>query len=166
MEMTLGKRIAHLRRLKNMKQDDLAQQLNISPQAISKWENDQSCPDISALPLLSKIFDVSIDELLTGQRYEIKGVKALSAENKKQLCDMMLKIVIDDSAEGDIVKVNLPMEIIKVMVEMGMKMDGMLGKDIPPIDIKKIFTMVEMGMIGNLVEIDQNDGTKIRIYVE
>ena len=42
MEMTIGKRIAALRREKNLKQDDLAQMLEVSPQAVSKWENDQT----------------------------------------------------------------------------------------------------------------------------
>ena len=40
MEMTIGKRIAALRREKNLKQDDLAQMLEVSPQSVSKWEND------------------------------------------------------------------------------------------------------------------------------
>ena len=53
MEMTIGKRIAALRREKNLKQDDLAQMLEVSPQAVSKWENDQTCPDISLLPKLA-----------------------------------------------------------------------------------------------------------------
>lgn len=46
METTLGKRIAALRREKNLRQDDLAEMLLVSPQAVSKWENDQTCPDI------------------------------------------------------------------------------------------------------------------------
>lgn len=44
METTLGKRIAALRRDKGLKQDELAQQLGVTPQAVSKWENDQTCP--------------------------------------------------------------------------------------------------------------------------
>ena len=50
METTLGKRIAALRRDKGLKQDELAQQLGVTPQAVSKWENDQTCPDITLLP--------------------------------------------------------------------------------------------------------------------
>lgn len=42
METTLGKRIAALRRDKGLKQDELAQQLGVTPQAVSKWENDLS----------------------------------------------------------------------------------------------------------------------------
>ena len=71
MENTLGKRIANLRREKNLKQEDLAQMLNISPQAISKWENDLTCPDISILPELSKIFNKTTYSLLLILGYNI-----------------------------------------------------------------------------------------------
>lgn len=64
MEETLGKRItAHRKRL-GMTQDKLAEQLGITAQAVSKWENDQSCPDITMLPKLAEIFGISIDQLL------------------------------------------------------------------------------------------------------
>ena len=55
MDTTLGKRIGTLRREKNLTQEDLAQRLSVSPQAVSKWENDQTCPDISLLPALAEI---------------------------------------------------------------------------------------------------------------
>ena len=64
MEETLGKRIiAHRKRL-SMTQDRLAEQLGVTAQAVSKWENDQSCPDITMLPKLAGIFGISIDTLL------------------------------------------------------------------------------------------------------
>ena len=63
-QMTLGRRIAaHRKRLK-LTQDALAQELGVSPQAVSKWENDQSCPDITTLPRLAEIFGITADELL------------------------------------------------------------------------------------------------------
>ena len=68
MEMTLGKRIAMLRRRKELKQEELANMLDITAQAVSKWENDQTCPDISLLPELARILGVSVDELLTGKQ--------------------------------------------------------------------------------------------------
>ena len=58
---TIGKRISEYRKKKNLKQDELAEMLGVSPQAVSKWENDLSCPDISLLPELSKILGISID---------------------------------------------------------------------------------------------------------
>ncbi len=64
MEETLGKRIASHRKRLNLTQDALAEQLGVTAQAISKWENDQSCPDISMLPKLAEIFSTTTDALL------------------------------------------------------------------------------------------------------
>lgn len=64
MEETLGKRIAAHRKRLGLTQDALAEQLGVTAQAVSKWENDQSCPDITMLPKLAAIFSVSTDELL------------------------------------------------------------------------------------------------------
>lgn len=64
MEQTLGKRIAQNRKRMKLTQDQLAEKLGVTAQAVSKWENDQSCPDITMLPLLADIFGISIDELL------------------------------------------------------------------------------------------------------
>lgn len=61
---TLGRRIMSLRKAAGLTQEQLAEKLGVSPQAVSKWENDVSCPDISALPLIASIFGVSSDELL------------------------------------------------------------------------------------------------------
>lgn len=64
MEQTLGKRIMEHRKRLGLTQDALAEKLGITAQAVSKWENDQSCPDIAMLPRLAEIFGVTADELL------------------------------------------------------------------------------------------------------
>lgn len=64
MESTLGKRITARRKQLGLTQDQLAEKLGLTAQAVSKWENDLSCPDISILPKLADIFGISIDELL------------------------------------------------------------------------------------------------------
>lgn len=61
---TLGKRIMALRKGKGWTQEQLAAQLGISAQAVSKWENDVSCPDISILPALAALLGVRVDALL------------------------------------------------------------------------------------------------------
>lgn len=72
MEQTLGKRIAAYRKELGLTQEGLAEKLGITAQAVSKWENDMSCPDISMLPRLANIFRVTTDELLGIQREEKK----------------------------------------------------------------------------------------------
>ena len=64
MEQTLGKRIMTHRKRLGLTQDQLAEKLGVSAQAVSKWENDQSCPDIAMIPQLADIFNISTDELL------------------------------------------------------------------------------------------------------
>lgn len=64
MDQTLGKRISSHRKKLGMTQDQLAEKLGVTAQAVSKWENDQSCPDISTLPRLAEIFGISVDALL------------------------------------------------------------------------------------------------------
>lgn len=64
MSDTLGKRIAENRKRIKLTQDQLAEKLGVTAQAVSKWENDLSCPDIGTVPLLADIFGISIDSLL------------------------------------------------------------------------------------------------------
>ena len=62
---SLGRRIARLRLARTATQERLAKELNVSPQAVSKWENDINYPDISLLPDLARFLGVSVDELLS-----------------------------------------------------------------------------------------------------
>lgn len=64
MDTTLGKRIAKFRKDLGLTQDQLAEKIGITAQAVSKWENDLSCPDITILPKLADIFGTSTDTLL------------------------------------------------------------------------------------------------------
>ena len=166
MEMTIGKRIAALRREKNLKQDDLAQMLEVSPQAVSKWENDQTYPDISLLPKLAKILGVSVDELLSGKQ-ELQPVVTLVPEDqRKDIKDMMLRIVVD-SADGDKVRVNLPMALVQLAMEMGMEMPQVSGNDaLKDIDWAQVMELVCHGAMGNLIEVESADGDIVRIFVE
>lgn len=165
---TIGKRIAENRKLKNMKQDELAEKLCVSPQAVSKWENDISCPDISILPELAKILGITVDELLSGKKEKV--VSYLPEEKRKNLDDMMLRIVVD-SHEGDKVRVNIPCALAKIALECGMELPQISGNDsidsaMKNIDLAKIFEMVEKGVNGNLVEVESHEGDIVNIFVE
>ena len=61
--MELGTKIKSLRIRTGMTQEQLAQKLTVSPQAVSKWENGAAMPDITLLPVLAEVFGVSIDDL-------------------------------------------------------------------------------------------------------
>ena len=165
MDMTIGKRIGLLRRQKGLTQEELAGHMGVSPQAVSKWENDQTCPDISALPKLAGLLGVSVDELLSGKQ-ELAPVRVLPPAERKDPKDMMLRIIVD-SADGDRVRVNLPIALVEIGIEIGMEMPQINGNEaLKGIDLKKVLEMVRMGCVGNLVEVDSADGDKVRIFVE
>jgi transcriptional regulator with XRE-family HTH domain len=62
--VSLSERIKTLRKTKDMTQEQLAEYMGVSPQAVSRWETGATSPDISALPQLADLFSISIDELL------------------------------------------------------------------------------------------------------
>ena len=66
-EHSIGKTIASLRKSKGWTQAELAEKLNVSDKAVSKWESENGLPEISQLPTLAKLFDVSIDYLMMGK---------------------------------------------------------------------------------------------------
>ena len=165
MDMTIGKRIGLLRRQKGLTQEELANHMGVSPQAVSKWENDQTCPDISALPKLAQLFGVTVDELLSGKE-ELPAVRVLPPEQRKDPKDMLLRITVD-SADGDRVRVNVPLALVEVAMEIGMEMPQINGNEaLKGVDLKKVLEMVRLGCVGNLVEVDSADGDKVRIFVE
>lgn len=166
MEMSIGKRITALRRKKGLKQEDLAQMLEVTAQAVSKWENDLTCPDISLLPKLASILGVSVDELLSGKQEQQPAVTLVPEEQRKDIKDMMLRVIVDSSA-GDKVRVNLPMALVQLALEMGMDMPQVSGNDaLKNIDWKQIMELVRYGATGNLVEIESADGDTVRVFVE
>lgn len=163
MESSLGKRIAKLRKDKKLSQDNLADMLGVTPQAVSKWENDQTCPDISLLPKLANIFNISIDELLNGEQDNDKKVKI---DTHKNIEDMFLKILVLTHDKNK-VKLNIPILLIKSAMKLGNgipKISGNISLD--AIDFKEILKLIDNGVVGNLMEIETNEGDIIKIIVE
>ena len=98
---TLGRRIARLRLARTATQERLAKELNVSPQAVSKWENDINYPDISLLPDLARFLGVSVDELLSGasaSAQESTAAEKSTAEVVSVVADEPAEIV-EESAE-------------------------------------------------------------------
>lgn len=164
MNETIGSRICKFRKAKGMTQEELASQLGVSSQAVSKWENDISCPDISLLPELSRVLGVTTDAILSGKN---EDVKLVPAAQRKSLDEMVLRIYVN-SADGDRVKVNLPMSLVKVGMEIGVDFTAnMNGSEaIKGIDFSKLMDLVQQGAIGKLVEVESSDGDIVEIVVE
>lgn len=175
---TIGARIAKLRKQQNLTQDALAEKLNVSPQAVSKWENDVSCPDISLLPKLAKTLNVTTDMLLSGE--EEPEVRVIPAEKRKNFDEMMLRIYITSVENREDVRISVPLALLRIALDSGIQptfsMNGNSGFSIfsseknsgalKGIDFKQVMLLVESGVIGTLMEVDTSDGTRVRIVVE
>lgn len=168
--MTLGEKIASLRKARGITQEQLAEKCSVSPQAVSKWENDITSPDISLLPRLSELLGVSCDELLGVQRAEVVAVNRDTVD----LTKMMLKVRIK-SKDGDKVNVNFPLSIAELLIKNKQfvaslkksndeekQMLGVLGG----IDFEQIITLVKEGVMGKLVDIESANGDIVEIWVE
>ena len=77
--MKIGNKINQLRKLSGMTQEQLAEKLNVSRQTISKWESDSTSPDLESIVKISRIFHVSLDDLLK------EGETGMANKNDEQL---------------------------------------------------------------------------------
>lgn len=161
---TLGSRISRKRKVLNLTQEELAAKLGVSSQAVSKWENDISCPDITLLPALAKTLNTTVDELLTGKSNEVRLVPEAS---RKSPDDLVLRIRVT-STDGDKIRVNLPIPLLRVLADSGMAIATEVSgiESLKSLDMQKILELVENGTIGKIVEIESADGDNVEIVVE
>ena len=96
---TLGRRIARLRLARTATQERLAKELNVSPQAVSKWENDINYPDISLLPDLARFLGVSVDELLSGASASAQETEAAQESAAEKSTAEVVSAADDEPAE-------------------------------------------------------------------
>lgn len=85
----MGDLIAELRKQKNMTQKDLANLLNVTDKAVSKWERGISCPDIAAIPLLAQTLGITSEELLNIQKEEVPAAPKEPLKKIKKLIPLL-----------------------------------------------------------------------------
>ena len=78
--LKIGKHIAECRKEKGMTQSQLAEKLGVTNKTVSRWENGNYMPDLSLLAPLSKVLEITLEELLSGERSESVSEKAEKAE--------------------------------------------------------------------------------------
>ena len=76
--MNIADRIQYLRKQKGLSQEELADKIGVSRQAVSKWESEQSTPDLDKIIVMSELFEVTTD-------YILKGIEPVSTKSKKTI---------------------------------------------------------------------------------
>lgn len=179
--MTFGEKLNHMRKKAGFTQEEVSHRLGISPQAVSKWENDLSCPDIMLLPEIAKLYGISVDALLgdddlskteeTAAEKKQPEQSAPKTDIKKNLnnSNSFVKVKVL-SQFGDNVNVKLPVSLLKSLkgvlgnIKFNNSVTG--GIDLSGLDIDMIFDLVESGAIGEIVDITTQNGDIIKVCVE
>ena len=91
-KQTMGKLIADIRRERGMTQKELADKMNVTDKAVSKWERDLSCPDVNAIPHLAEVLGVSVEELMMAAPREQEEPEEKPSEVQR-IVDLVLKAV-------------------------------------------------------------------------
>lgn len=163
MKETFGQRFTRLRKEKNLTQEYIANKFNISAQAVSKWENDISLPDITILADLAEIFDITTDELLGKEKHLVTTV--LPEEDKKDINKKVLRIKII-SGFNTKVNINIPIPLLKICIELGLELPQIKGNNtLSNLDLKQIYQLIEKGLVGEIMTIESDDA-KVLIVVE
>ena len=86
-----GNFISELRKEKKLTQKELAEKINVSDKAVSRWETGKGYPDVTSLVSLSEYFDVSVNELLAGKRLTVEDIKETADENLVSVFEQVQK---------------------------------------------------------------------------
>lgn len=95
--MEIGKKLKETRRKVDLSQEQVAEKLFVSRQAISNWENERSYPDIISIIKLSDLYEISLDELLKGDQKMMEHLEECTnvvESNKKLIGAMILNILL------------------------------------------------------------------------
>lgn len=160
---TIGSRIAQARKAKGYTQEEFSQMLDVTAQAVSKWENDASCPDIQLLPRIAEILGMTTDEILTGKATEQK-----KTTQKVNIDTSKLKISINVVRPGqNPVNVSLPFAMVKNFAKIGNGISGIMGNGaLEGVKLDEILTLVENGATGEILNVVSDDNTIVSITIE
>ncbi len=189
--MTFGEKLNYLRKKAVLTQDEVAKQLGISPQAVSKWENDLSCPDIMLLPEIARLYGITVDALLEQgisedaapptaapkpsepyaepkKKEKESGAARKRADIQSGISYLKVKVITQN---GDNVNVRLPVSLLGsfkgMMKNLNIAGNGVRGSiDLSAFDIDEIISIVESGAMGDIAHIVTQNGDIIDVFVE
>ena len=156
MKATIGQNIAKYRKLCGLTQAELAEKLNVSVQAVSKWENDVSCPDIERIGELASTLNTSAESIISGE--SVTQVKKADDLSRRLLA---ISVKHTEGNENVDVNVRIPAELIPKMKDNG-ALKALIGGESPEIDMA--LEMIQSGVVGPIVDVKTED-TIVKIEV-
>ncbi len=153
---TIGENIAYFRKKNKLTQEELAEKLSVTSQAVSKWECDSSYPDITGMQALAKVLGVTVDELINGEQQ----LPEISEAPKEKIDRRIVQINVE--ATDTTVTTRLPVSFVKKSIENGM-LKKIVGEEAFE-NMGALEDMIDSGLTGTIVEVD-NPEAQISIKV-
>lgn len=161
-QVEIGKFIAALRKEHNMSQRQLAERLNVTDRAISKWENGRGLPDVYSMKSLCEVFNISMDELLNAKR------KVSDDETNSTVLNLLLERELETRKRKNVQKLCTVFIIVTIVLScvvgidlIGMAVSGIRGEGLSlhtAVYTKKAEATARMIVNGNYKEAVKNIG--------
>lgn len=158
---SIGQNIAELRKKKGLTQEELAEKMCVTAQAVSKWERDASYPDVTALSELAKVLGVSVAAIIEGEQ-SVPKLKEAAAD---AIARRVVCITVNVGQADVDMKVQFPVTALKKMMDNGF-LKQMIDDEEDYSQISSVLeSAVEMGCVGPIMNVNAS-GTQVRISVE
>ncbi len=153
MKEHIGQHIAYYRKKTGMTQEQLAEKMEVTAQAVSKWENGLTCPDLDSVAKLADFLGVTVEQLIRGDA----AVPAVQVVETPQVGRRVLCIQVQAKASvAANVTVRFPVELIFKAYEAG-NLDSLVGDEAPLVE--QVMEMIRQGTVGSLVDVDTEQAT-------
>lgn len=145
-QQKLGNFISKLRKEKGLTQQDLANELNLTDKAISKWERGLSCPDISLLIPLSEILEVSVNELLLGEKLNNNITKSSADKSTKEVIKISINELTRNKKKNKLLKYSLLILIFIILIIITFQVIRNYNEKLEKDEVNKIILKVKKNL--------------------
>lgn len=145
-QQKLGNFISKLRKEKGLTQQDLANELNLTDKAISKWERGLSCPDISLLIPLSEILEVSVNELLLGEKLNNNITKSSADKSTKEAIKISINELTRNKKKNKLLKYSLLILIFIILIIITFQVIRNYNEKLEKEEVNKIVLKVKKNL--------------------
>ena len=161
MKTTIGQTIAQYRKKAELTQEELAEKCGVTAQAVSKWENDLSYPDLESTGRLAAILGCTVDVLIHGDE-KTPTVQWKTVEN---VGSRMLEITVDTGTGEDAcsVKTRFPAELVLLAEESG-TLEKLIGDEHVKLAMAPALKLLRSGAVGPVTEV-KTGNTFVKIEV-
>lgn len=163
----IGAMVAELRARRGWTQEALAQRVGVSAQAVSKWETDQSMPDVTLLLPLASALGCTTDELLNGDPARLTHARGAVVTGEvvpehRRATKILIRVEYDGDEKPVLVRV--PIGVLRFGVRLWSSLP--ILDDHPEIDKNVLLEHIERGLVGEVIRVESQDGAVVTVALE